>query len=179
MIIPLSEAIKINEDIYPEDLDAFESMVRELTNNNFQDTKVRVTNVSFEVPDRITIHTGDLTGFRVNDTIEVTGSTYNDGLYVIVAINENTFIVKGTETLISSSSNNAMITLVKYPPDIKRGVKKLIQYDKKMADKVGIKSETISRMSKTYYDVNASENIEGYPASLLSFLDKYKKMRWG
>ena len=71
-----------------------------------------------------------------------------------------------------------MLTLVQYPADVTRGIKKLIAYDKKMASKIGIKSESISRMSTTYYDVNASENIDGYPASLLSFLTKYEKMRW-
>lgn len=77
------------------------------------------------------------------------------------------------------NTGDMMVTLVNYPPDIKRGVKKLIQYDKKMSGKIGIKSETISRMSTTYYDVNAAENIEGYPVSLLSFLKKYERIRWG
>lgn len=179
MIIPLDKAIEIDEDIYPEDLEAFEIMVREQTNNNFQITNNRITNVTFESPDKILCHSGDLTGFRLNDTIEVNNSLYNDGLYTIIAITNRSFTVKGSETLIPSNSDNAMVTLVKYPADVKRGIKKLIQYDKKMSNKLGVKSETISRMSKTYYDVNASENIEGYPASLLSFLDKYKKMRWG
>jgi hypothetical protein len=71
-----------------------------------------------------------------------------------------------------------MVTLIKYPDDIAKGVKKLIAYDKKMSSKIGIKSESISRMNTTYYDVNASENIDGYPAALLSFLNKYEKMRW-
>lgn len=179
MIIPWSEAIKLNEDIYPEDLDAFESMVRKLTNNNFQIKDIRLSNVSFESPNLIHIHSGDLTGFRLNDTVEVNNSSYNDGIYTISEVTDRTIKVNGLETFISSSSADAIVTLVKYPSDIKRGVKKLIQYDKKMSDKLGVKSETVSRMSTTYYDVNASENIEGYPASLLSFLKKYKKMRWG
>lgn len=48
-----------------------------------------------------------------------------------------------------------------------------------MAGKIGIKSETISRMSTTYYDMTATENTDGYPSALLSFLKKYEKMRWG
>ena len=70
------------------------------------------------------------------------------------------------------------MTLVEYPADILSGVVKLLKYDAKMGDKLGLKSESVSRMSKTYYDVNASENIEGYPAALMSFLDKYKELRW-
>ncbi len=43
-------------------------------------------------------------------------------------------------------------------------------YDlKSMGAKLGIKSESIARMSITYYDVNASDNIEGFPAAKFSF----------
>ncbi len=64
------------------------------------------------------------------------------------------------------------------PADVLAGVKKLIAYDAKMRDKAGIKSETVARWSVTYYDVTAAESSEGYPISLLGFLDKYRKLRW-
>ncbi|WP_336272164.1 hypothetical protein [Lactococcus lactis] len=54
----------------------------------------------------------------------------------------------------------------------------MLQYDVTMGDKLGIKSESIARMNITYYDMNSSESINGYPASLFGFLKKYKKMRW-
>ena len=82
------------------------------------------------------------------------------------------------EAFYAEKSNCLMLTKVEYPTDIKRGIKKLIEYDKTMTGKIGIKSESIARMSVTYYDVNSTENTDGYPSSLLSFLRKYEKMRW-
>lgn len=176
MIISLTEAQKLDAEILQEDLDAFEQSVRQLTNNNFQNTAVRFTNISLQEPNLIKVK-DSIKGLRIGDTLEVNYSSYNDGLYTVEEILEGTIKVS-EESFLEEESNDLMITLVSYPADIKRGIKKLITYDKKMASKVGIKSETISRMSTTYYDVSAAENTDGYPSTLLSFLKKYKKMRW-
>lgn len=176
MIITLEEARKLNPDIEQDDLDAFETSVRELTNNNFQNKHVRFKGVEF-VSDNIILVKEVIRGLRVGDTIEVNYSHYNDGLFTVASIAGKQITVTGTP-LFEANSGLAMVTKVEYPSDIKRGIKKLIEYDVKMADKVGIKSETISRMSTTYYDVNGSDNTDGYPSSLLSFLEKYEKMRW-
>lgn len=176
MIISLTEAQKLDPEILQEDLDAFEQSVRQLTNNNFQNTAVRLNNIAIQEPNLIKVK-DPIKGLRVGDTVEVNYSSYNDGLYTVEEILEEAIKVV-EESFLEEESNDLMVTLVSYPADIKRGIKKLIEYDKKMASKVGIKSETISRMSTTYYDVSAAENTEGYPSNLLSFLKKYKKMRW-
>ena len=44
--------------------------------------------------------------------------------------------------------------------------------------KVGIKSETLSRHSVTYFDLDKTNQVMGYPVSLLGFLEKYKKVRF-
>lgn len=177
MIISLIDAQEIDSNITQDDLDAFENSVRTLTNNNFHNTNVRFTSVKFTSPNIINVY-GEIEGLRIKDTVEVNNSAYNDGLFVVNKLTDDTIIVEG-EPFLTANSTKAIVTLVSYPADIKRGIKKLIGYDTKMASKVGIKSETISRMSTTYYDVNASDNTEGYPSSLLSFLNKYEKMRWG
>lgn len=176
MIISLTEAQKLDAEIVQEDLDAFEQSIRQLTNNNFQNTAVRFNNIAIQEPNLIKVK-DSIKGLRIGDTLEVNYSSYNDGLYTVEEILEGS--VKVSEgSFLEEESNDLMVTLVSYPADIKRGIKKLIEYDKKMSNKVGIKSETISRMSTTYYDVTAAENTEGYPSNLLSFLKKYKKMRW-
>lgn len=177
MIITLEDAKKIDPNIMEDDLQAFESAVRRLTNNNFQQNNVRFSDVTVSESGSFILQETPK-GLREGDTIELNYSHYNDGLYVVDEIVDTTIKVD-SERLFDENSKNIIVTLVQYPPDIKRGIKKLIQYDLKMGDKVGIKSETISRMSKTYYDVNATDNTDGYPKSLLSFLDKYEKMRWG
>lgn len=176
MIISLDDANKLDPNITQEDLDAFETSVRELTNNNFQNTFVRLKNAEFVNENTILVR-DEIRGLRVGDTVEVNYSHYNDGLFVIDQIDGKQITVQGVPFFVGNSGRT-MITKVEYPADIKRGIKKLIEYDKAMAGKLGIKSETIARMSTTYYDVNAAENTDGYPSSLLSFLRKYEKMRW-
>lgn len=176
MILSLGDAREIDIDITQDDLDAFETSVRELTNNNFQNTFVRFKNVEF-VNENTILVSDEIRGLRVGDTVEVNYSHYNDGLFVVKEIDGKQITVQGAPFFVGNSGR-AMVTKVEYLADIKRGIKKLIEYDKAMAGKVGIKSETIARMSITYYDVTAAESSEGYPVSLLGFLDKYRKLRW-
>lgn len=176
MIISLEDAKKIDSDIEQEDLDAFENSIRELTNNNFQNTRIRFKNVDFVSYNSIGVNT-KVIGLKAGDTIEINYSGYNDGLYVVKSILDDVITFENN-SFTEIDLKGAMLTKIEYPADVKRGIKRLIQYDKKMFSKIGIKSETISRMSITYYDVNNTDNTEGYPSSLLSFLDKYKKMRW-
>ena len=176
MIITLGDARAIDDSITQDDLDALEAACRSLTNNKFQNRHIRFKEIEFVGTNLIAIQ-DPIVGLKVGDTIEVNYSHYNDGLFVIEEIAGKQIKVQGTPFIVANTGGS-MLTLVQYPADIARGIKKLIAYDKKMASKIGIKSESISRMSITYYDVNASENIDGYPASLLSFLTKYEKMRW-
>ncbi|MER2001293.1 MAG: hypothetical protein ABS862_01620 [Carnobacterium inhibens] len=177
MIISLVDAQKLDPEIEQDDLEAFEQSIRGLTNNNFQNKLVRFNDITFTKPNIINVF-GEVKGLRIGDTVEVNYTAYNDGLYVVEELTADSIIVEG-EPFISSNSTKAMATLVSYPADIKKGVKKLIKYDLDMVGKTGIKTRTVARMSETYYDVNANDNTEGYPSSLLSFLNKYEKMGWG
>lgn len=177
MIITLEEAKKIDSNVTQDELDAYEIMVRHLTHNNFQNVKIRFCKIEFSANNKI-ILLSDPMGLRVGDTIQISDSTYNDGLAVIETIEDRTLTVTTKEPLFVGSFFGAFITKVKYPADIAYGVQRLIEYKQKMGNKLGIKSESISRMSTTYYDINASDNIEGFPASKFSFLKKYRKLRW-
>lgn len=176
MIISLGDACAIDDSITQDDLYALEVACRSLTNNNFQNRHIRFKEIEFVGANLIAIQ-DPIVGLKVGDTIEVNYSHYNDGLFVIEEIAGKQIKVQGTPFSVANTGGS-MLTLVQYPADIARGIKKLIAYDKKMASKIGIKSESISRMSTTYYDVNASETVDGYPAALVSFLKKYEKMRW-
>lgn len=177
MILKLTDAHVIDPNITQDDLDAFETAIRELTNNNFQKINVRASDLTLGNT-TIEVVEGTTTGMRVGDTIEINETMYNDGLYVIATVSPTTITIEGTITFIAETARDGIVTLIHYPADIVKGVKKLIEYSLQMADKVGIKSETISRMSVTYYDVNATDNAEGYPKALLDFIKKYEKMRW-
>lgn len=175
MILSLEEAQKIDSNIEQDDLDAFEQAVRALTSNNFQVNQIR-HKIAFLDDNIVTFHDDNIEGIREGDTVEINYTRLNDGVYEVLSVDTGNVTIEAD--LFPEAPKQAILTLVRYPADIKRGIKKLIEYDKKMARKIGVKSETISRMSTTYFDVNAAENTDGYPKALLSFLDKYKKMRW-
>lgn len=177
MILTLQKAQAIDPGIEQSDLDAFETSIRELTHNNFQIFDIRLKSLSI-LGKTITSSLGSTKGMRVGDTVEINDTIYNDGLYVIDTLTDTSITVVSETDLFEEDADEGILTLVRYPADVIKGVTKLIEYDKKMADKIGVKSESISRMSVTYYDVNASENAEGYPKALLDFIHKYEKMRW-
>lgn len=175
MIINLDEALKLDATVTQETCDGLEIMVRKLTNNNFQLTKFRLLDLKLS-ENTIKSSNGRMDVFRPGDTIEINETDYNDGLYVVESVSDGVITVHGD--FITEINSGAIATKVSYPTDVLVGIKKLIAYDAKMRDKAGIKSETIARWSVTYYDVTATESSEGYPVSLLGFLNKYKKLRW-
>ncbi|WP_242387755.1 hypothetical protein [Enterococcus gallinarum] len=177
MIISLEDAKKIYPDATQEDLNGIEKSIRMLTNNPFQNRKVRFKQIRFENETTIAV-LGDIQGLRAEDTIQVSGSKWNDGLYVVDAIDGQLINLEGNPRLFMGTDPDAFLTKVEYPADILSGVRKLLTYDAKMRDKVGLKSKTVSRMSETYYDQNSGESVNGYPAALMSFINKYKLLKW-
>lgn len=175
MIISLDEALKLDADATQETCDGLETMVRKLTNNNFQLIKFRIRGLKLS-ESTIKASSGCLDIFKTGDTIEINGTDYNNGLYVVESVSDDAITIRGG--FITETNSGAIATKVSYPADVLTGIKKLIAYDAKMRDKAGIKSETVARWSVTYYDVTAAESSEGYPVSLLGFLDKYRKLRW-
>ena len=175
MIISPEETLKLDAEATQETCDGLETMVRKLTNNNFQLIKFRIRGLRLS-GNTIQASSGRVDIFRPGDTIEINGTDYNNGLYVVESVSGSAITIRGD--FITETNSGAIATKVSYPADVLAGVKKLIAYDAKMRDKAGIKSETVARWSVTYYDVTAAESSEGYPVSLLGFLDKYRKLRW-
>ena len=171
MIITVEELRSVSElsNIPDEQLtvmcEGIEDFIRQYTNNNFI-----VKNVTFNTPSL----NGKLDTvsplFKVGDTVLISNSKYNNGVYVINDLD-------GTLDKELFDDDNNKVTLVKYPPAIKLGVIKLLQYNVKMDNKMGISSESISRHSVSYAQPS-SDSIGGYPSSLMSFLKPYMKARF-
>jgi hypothetical protein len=104
----------------------------------------------------------------------VSDSRVNDGLYVLKSVDNVSVVVD--RPLFTVGHN--LVTKVEYPADVKLGLINLLKWDFGNRDKVGIKSETISRHSVTYFDLDSSNQVMGYPVSLLGFLESYKKARF-
>lgn len=171
MIITVEELKQVSElsSISDEQLtvmcEGIEDFIRQYTNNNF-------------INKNVTFNTPSLNGkldtvsplFKVGDTVLISNSKYNNGVYVINDLD-------GTLDKELFDDDNNKVTLVKYPPTVKLGVIKLLQYNAKMDSKVGISSESLSRHSVSYVQPT-SDSIGGYPSSLMSFLKPYMKARF-
>jgi hypothetical protein len=165
----LPELTTMSDDLLKQKLDAVEVMVRKYTNNNFQNRNIR-----FLADSVGTILNGSSPFLMEGDTIQVSDSRVNDGLYVLTSVSDDSVVVD--RPLFSVEHN--LVTKVEYPADVKFGVVNLLKWDIANRDKVGIKSETISRHSVTYFDLDSSNQVMGYPVSLLGFLESYKKARF-
>lgn len=150
-------------------LQALELAIRGYTNNNFQNTGYRT---DADVKGSLFI-AEVLQPFDVGDTIQVSQSQLNNGLYVVTEATDATF--KVAESL--HDENDVLVTKVSYPADVKLGAARLLQWDLENGDKVGVQSETISRHSVTYFNLDGDNSIMGYPKSLTGFLKPYRKAR--
>lgn len=150
-------------------LKAIENLIRAYTNNNFQNRAMRIEAESSG---------GHIAGtspfFKVGDTVEVSQSLVNDGLFEITEIANGNTVLDGD--LYDYPLNT--VTKVLYPVDVQKGVIDLMLWEKENRSKVGIKSETLSRHSVTYYDQDANNSKMGYPVALLGFLKPYMKARF-
>lgn len=66
-----------------------------------------------------------------------------------------------------------------YPMDVKMGAVNLLIWDLDHRDKVGIQSESLSRHSVTYFNLDGANSEAGYPRAMLGFLKPYKRARFG
>ena len=175
MIVAVDEVMKLpeftgqSEAAIADKLAAIELSIRAYTNNNFQNRYVRFHAES--LGNRVL---GTSNFLKVGDTVQISQSNVNDGLYTITEISDTFIRVDGD--LYQYPDN--LVTKVKYPADIKVGVIDLLKWEIKNRQKVGIKSETLSRHSVSYYDQDASNQVMGYPVSLLGFLRPYMKARF-
>lgn len=168
-LMKLPEFKNQNADIMKKKLDALELLVRKYTNNNFQNRNIR-----FLADSVGTILNGSSSFLKDGDTIQISESRVNDGLYVIKQIDESSVVVD--RPLFPVDHN--LVTKVEYPIDVQMGVINLMKWEITNRNKVGIKSESLSRHSVTYYDQDANNQVMGYPVSLLGFLTPYKKARF-
>ena len=145
-------------------LAAIESIIRDYTNNNFQQPRARIACPSLE---------GMLTAssplIRPGDTVEISESP-NEGLYTVSATTYGTIL---SRDLLDCPHN--LVTKVSYPPAVVDGALNMLRWDLHNRSKVGIKSETLSRYSVSYYDQDSNNTVMGYPVSLLGFCDPYMK----
>ena len=167
-LMKLPEFQNTDEGVVKQRLEGLENLIRAYTNNNFQNRFVRFTANS--LGNRL-LGTSDF--LKVGDTVQISQSMVNDGLYTITEIGED--FIRVDQELYKSTN---LITKVEYPADVRAGVLELLKWDIKNRPKTGVKSETLSRYSVTYFDQDANNQVMGYPVALLGFLKPYIKARF-
>lgn len=151
-------------------LTAVEQTIRAYTNNNFQIRTIRATCSA----DSTGIH-GTVPGLKVGDTVELSESLYNAGLYVVDFIGNGIFTVGDDVEL--TPEPHVLVTKISYPADVVDCALNLLRWEMTSREKVGIQSETISRHSVTYFNMDGANSVMGYPVSLLGALKPYRKVR--
>ena len=149
-------------------LKAIEETVRKYTNNNFQNRNIRG---ECAVDEQSMIY-GIIPGLKAGDTIQISESKFNAGLYVVDAVSDTQIFV---DRELTPEDGDFLVTKVEYPEDVVEIVVNLLEWSTTHGTKVGIKSETLSRHSVTYED--SGTLYDGYPTGILSGLKKHRKAR--
>ena len=168
-VMKLPEFVCQTESVIAEKLDAVELLIRAYTNNNFQNRYVRFNAAS--LGNRL-FGTSDF--LKVGDTVQISQSKVNDGLYAITEIGDD--FIRVNKDLYRYSDN--LVTKVEYPADVRSGVIDLSKWESANRSKAGIQSETLSRHSVTYFNQDANNQVMGYPVAMLGFLKPYIKARF-
>ena len=147
-------------------LKAIEQTIRSYTNNRFQNQNVRFTCPVVEQ----NLH-GVHSALQVGDTVQITESMFNEGLYVIKTIDDS--MIEADTSLLEEA--RVLVTKIEYPEDVVDCCINLLEWEINNRSKVGVKSETLSRHSVTYED--SATMVDGYPKSLLGCLKPYRKCR--
>lgn len=174
MIISVAEVKKhiattLEDSVLEAKLQALELQVRGYTNNNFQNRNIR-----FKCPVIATKLFLETPFLAVGDTIQISNSLYSEGIFTIMSIADG--FIRLDKNLLDESE--VLVTKIEYPLDVKMGVVNMLKWDIENRDKVGIQSESISRHSVTYFNMDGDNSTMGYPKSLLGFLKPYMKARF-
>ena len=153
-------------------LAGIEQQIRGYTNNNFQ---ARGSAIVADVVGGVFMSEA-LIPFEAGDTIQISGSDKNDGLYTVKEITDDTTFTVNEKT---RDEIDVFATLVRYPVDVKMGVVNMMTWELEQRTKAGIQSETISRHTVNYINLDAWNSALGYPESLVQFLRPYMKARFG
>lgn len=156
----------VADDVIKANLEAIESIIRKYTNNNFQVRGIRFAGFS----DGSNVY-GSPRFFSVGDTVQISQSGVNDGLYTVVSVADDRLELE--KPLFEASYN--LVTKIQYPADVIQCALDLYKWKQTMGDKVGVKSETLSRHSVTYED--SATLFMGYPVGILKGLSLYRKAR--
>lgn len=170
----------LSDAVLEAKLKALELSIRKHTNNNFQQIAFRSL---CDIVGGVFNADGSIL-FREGETVQVSCSGLNEGLYTIKTVDDSTFMVN--EEVFPEK--NVLVTKVFYPADVKEGAIEIIKWKLKNEeqngtdkDKKPIQSETLSRHSVTYAQDSTETVIDerfGVPVKYTGFIKENKKARF-
>lgn len=175
MIISVDEAKKLidipekwTDEKLSMKLKAIEQVIRKYTNNNFQVVAYRKT---ADIIGGLFVVEPEVL-FAVGDTVQISESGLNTGLYTVTVVSDESFTVE--EAVVDEEA--VLVTKVSYPADVVDCALNLLEWEVHNRQKVGVKSETLSRHSVTYED--SASMFHGYPKGILNAVKLHKKVRF-
>jgi hypothetical protein len=124
--------------------------------------------------------------FNAGETVQITESEFNDGVYVIESIDEDGNITLDPSDFINES--DVLVTKIYYPPDVQMGVVEMLKWKLKNelqnsgdTSQSPVSSENLSRHSVSYQTDSSEYDIDsrlGVPKKYVSFLQAYEKARF-
>lgn len=162
----------MTDDVIKNRLNAIEAVIREFTHNNFQnrDIRFKASSDGYDL-------TCEPFFIKVGDTVQISQSKVNDGLYVVDMVADDRLTVD--RELFAVPFN--LVTKIEYPADVVQCAVDLFEWKKNFGAKIGIKSEseTLSRHSESVTYEDSATLFMGYPVGILSGLSKlHNKARW-
>ena len=161
---------EIDDSTISRQLGAIENVIRTYCNNNFQNRNIR-----FIAPSECGILNNASPFIRIGDTVEITQSGVNDGIYTVIdncggytSLNKELFDVPFN-----------MVTKVEYPSGVVDVAVDLFRWKQDFGAKIGIKSEseTLSRHSQSITYEDSNNLFMGYPTGILSGLSLWGRAR--
>lgn len=164
----MEEFKDIPNEILKQKTSAIEAAIRGYTNNKFQNKKAR-----FESESRDNVLFSYNDNIKTEDTVEISESISNNGLYVVTEIKDkNTF----ADNQLSENIHN-LVTKIEYSVDILDENLSMLKWNLDNAEKIGIASESLSRHSVTYFNMDKTNTVGGYPISTMGFCTPYMRAK--
>lgn len=154
----------VSDAVLSAKLSAIETSLRKTTNNRFLRRDVFV---DVEINGSTLTSESSVSCISAGDTLDINGRVLE-----VVSVVNNTITISGTLRTVGFFR----AYLVEYPKDVVMGAVNLLKWDLSNRDKIGVKSESISRWSVTYYDLDSSSELS-YPKSLVGFMKPYRRVR--